>query len=469
MSQKKRFNRREFLSLVSAAAGATVLAACAPVTQPESVPAETQAETKAEVEAPPAGEVVEIVYWHGWSGRFADWLDRVAEGFEEENSDINVEFVQIDWDELYPKLLTAVAAGTPPDTYVAGNESGQLYSLAANGVIIPIEETADPDDLAQLKEIVHPSILEIGTYEGKLWAIPQWTQSYALLVNTDYLAEAGIDPDQPPETLDELDAIAEKLFVRDDDGTIRRIGFDPGNWYFNYWGRFNGQYVDDNGEPTAIHLNNVNCVKWMAGYSEKYDPTMIAQFREAVSGSDATQPFLTGMFAISQEGPWRLGDIYEYKQDMSYKVWRIPRPASVEGYGMSTGGDIPVIPVGVKDPQASFRWARYLIGVDNPEVYATLWTVGLRPHMPISETVARGPAFDKVYEMFPGFDVYVDDFFGGDWWAPPAKLPVAEFYSDRLNSNVERARLLQVTPEEALETTQKEVVDELDKWRAAHG
>jgi multiple sugar transport system substrate-binding protein len=461
MHHTKGFSRRGFLKLTGVMASATVLAACAP----GAAPAAPQADGAA---APASDEKITIVYWHGWSGRFADWLDRVGTEFEKSNPDINVEFVQIDWGELYTKLLTAVAAGDPPDTYVAGNETGQLYSLAANNVITPIEDIGTPDDLSKLKEVVHPSILEIGTYEGKLWAIPKWTQAYALLVNTQYLEEAGIDPAQAPETLDELDAIADKLYQRDGDGTIRRIGFHPGTWYFNYWGRFQGQYVNDNGEPTATHANNVACVTWMAGYSERYDPTKVSDFQTAVSGSDATAPFLTGMYAISQQGPWHLGDIYEYKNDLQYRVWPLPRPAGMQGKGMSTGGDIPVIPVGAKHPEASFRWARYLSGVDNPEVYATLWTVGLRPHMPISEEVARGPAFQKVYEMFPGFDVFVDDFFGADWWAPPAKLPVAEFYSDRLNSNVEQAMLLQVTPEQALESTQDEVSDELSKWQAAH-
>lgn len=480
------FSRRQFLKSSSVVLGALpILSACTPATTPTPAPTASKAGEKpsapaagqpaagatpapAAAKPAPAGKVTEIVYWHGWSGRFADWLTRVGQEFQKANPDVTVKFVQIDWGELYPKLLTAVAAGSPPDTYVAGNESGQLYSLAANEVITPIEDIADRNDLAKLKEVVHPSIWEIGTYNGKLWALPKWTQSYALYVNTEHLTEAGIDPDQPPATMEDLNVIAEKLFKRDNDGTIRRLGFDPGNWYFPYWGRHKAQYVDSNGNPTATHDSNVACVNWMCEYSTKYDAKKVADFRQAIRGSDAQDPFISEMISIHQTGPWHTGSIYEFKRDMPYKVWRLPRPASVQGYGMSTGGDIPVIPKGVKNPEISFKWARYLIGVDNPEVYATLWTIGLRPHMPISETVTRGPAFKKAFEMFPGFDVFVDDFFGADWWAPPSKMPVAEFYADRLNANVEKARLLQVTPAQALDATQKEVTDELQKWLAAH-
>jgi multiple sugar transport system substrate-binding protein len=465
--------RRDTLKRLSAVAlgalGASIGSACGATATPA-------AEQAAQVTAVPAAATqpaaatsgpVKIVYWHGWSGRFADYLDRVAVEFNKAYPDITVEFVQIDWGELYSKLLTAVAAGNPPDTYIAGNETGQLYSLAANGVIMALEDIGDPNDLASLKEAVYPAAWEIGTYEGKLWALPKWLQAYELYVNTDHLGEAGLSVDDAPKTMDDLDAITEKLYQRDADGSIRRLGFDPQNWYFHWWGRFHGQYVDKNGEPTATFANNVNCLTWMCSYSKKYDPTKVSAFNEAVTGSDAQAPFLTGMMSIYLSGPWHLGDIFEFKKDMPYTVWRLPLPAGISQSGMSTGGDIPVIPKGAAHPDASYKWCRFLVGVDNPEVYSTLWTVGWRPHMPISEKVARGDAFKEVLTMFPGYDVFVDDFYSGALF-PPAKTPVAEFYSDRLNSNVEKARLLQATPEEALETTQKEASDELAKWKAAH-
>ena len=165
---KQLLSRRQFMTVLGTVVGAATLTACTP---PQ--PAPTEGGTGADA---PAGETISIVYWHGWSGRFADYLDRVNEAFAEENPDIKVEFVQLDWGELYPKLLTAVAADAPPDTYVAGNEDGSLYSLAAQKVIIPIEDIASPDDIANLRDVIHPSIFEIGTYEGKLWALPKWTQ-----------------------------------------------------------------------------------------------------------------------------------------------------------------------------------------------------------------------------------------------------------------------------------------------------
>ena len=133
-----KLSRRDFLRMAGGFAAGTMLVACQP--KPEG-PAEQVAKetpTAAKEAPPPAEEPITIVYWHGWGGRFGEWVDRIAAQFHEDNPDIVIEPLIVAWDELYPKLLTAVAAGTPPDTKTGRNDchapSDNMTMVDPNGL-----------------------------------------------------------------------------------------------------------------------------------------------------------------------------------------------------------------------------------------------------------------------------------------------------------------------------------------------
>lgn len=79
---------------------------------------------------------VQIVYWHGWGGEEKQVLDEVVAQFNQANPDIEVEAVTIFGS--YDKLLTAIAAGTPPDVtsavwWYSGPDAGQPGRAASAG------------------------------------------------------------------------------------------------------------------------------------------------------------------------------------------------------------------------------------------------------------------------------------------------------------------------------------------------
>ena len=47
--------------------------------------------------------------------------------------------------------------------------------------------------------------LDYVTWDGKLWAIPYRIETHGVIYNKDDFKEAGLDPDKPPKTWDELD------------------------------------------------------------------------------------------------------------------------------------------------------------------------------------------------------------------------------------------------------------------------
>ncbi len=64
---------------------------------------------------------------------------------------------------------------------MALNSDGRLYSYAHNGLIQPLEKLAGANELQKVKEWIHPSMWDLGTYTGKIYGVPMWTQSFALV------------------------------------------------------------------------------------------------------------------------------------------------------------------------------------------------------------------------------------------------------------------------------------------------
>ena len=71
------------------------------------------------------------------------------------------------------------------------------------------------------------------TFQGKIWGIPSGVDDRVLYWNKDAFEAAGLDPDTPPTTWDELLMYAELLTIKDDVGNFEQIGFIPN--FGNSW------------------------------------------------------------------------------------------------------------------------------------------------------------------------------------------------------------------------------------------
>jgi multiple sugar transport system substrate-binding protein len=71
----------------------------------------------------------------------------------------------------------------------------------------------------------HPATIEYITWKGQIYGVPFLEGSKpALYYNTKMFKEAGLDPNKPPATFDELLAYAQKLTKRDAAGNPTRAG-----------------------------------------------------------------------------------------------------------------------------------------------------------------------------------------------------------------------------------------------------
>jgi len=120
---------------------------------------------------------------------------------------IEVEYQLIGFEVYYDKLVAAYSAGQGPDVCFA-DLGGWVPTFAAQGWLEPLDDRLATSDAT---EQIWPNLWPTVTYQGKRYGLPWYTDCRLLLYNTKMFTDAGLDPQKPPVTWDDLLTTAQKL------------------------------------------------------------------------------------------------------------------------------------------------------------------------------------------------------------------------------------------------------------------
>lgn len=142
--------------------------------------------------------------------------------FQREHPEINVRIQAIqgqDWSNFFAKILTMVAAGTPPDLVVVATEGAQLF---AERMAHPLDEYVrrDAAEMADYFGDVHPALIEAFMYQGSLFQIPVDFNAANIYYNTSAFDRAGLS--RPADDWTHEDFLTTARRLRDSaEGTFR--------------------------------------------------------------------------------------------------------------------------------------------------------------------------------------------------------------------------------------------------------
>lgn len=318
-----------------------------------------------------------FTYWSAFSGDSMVWDQGRVDAFNKmyPNVHCDVQFVTDSAGINNGKLLAAIAGGTAPDLIIADDFSS-AYAYAAQG---SFESWAPYMDTMGLKiDDFISGYKDIINYEDVPYLIPQDGNALMLYYSPKAFEEAGLDPNSPPTTLEELDQYAEKLTKKSADGTYERFGFipwlDAGNEAFN-WPFFFGSDIYDveTGKLTLTDQNVVDSFNWMATYAQKYNPESIQSFVAGAGGMfSPDHPFMKGSVAMTITGNWFANALKIYAPDVEFKVAPIPVPATGRANSTTLGANVFAIPKGAENAQLAALFVKYCL---QPEVNATNFDV----------------------------------------------------------------------------------------------
>ena len=162
--------------------------------------------------AGPASAATEIQLWHAMSGANTERIEAIADGFNQAQSDYKIVAT---FKGTYAEALTAgiaaFRAGDPPAILQVQEVATETF-MVAKGAIRPVEdvmkEAGEPFDP---KSYV-PAIAGYYTAaDGRMLSFPFNSSTPVLYYNKDLLKKAGLDPDKPPRTWEQVGEVTKKL------------------------------------------------------------------------------------------------------------------------------------------------------------------------------------------------------------------------------------------------------------------
>ncbi|WP_221353433.1 ABC transporter substrate-binding protein [Streptomyces beigongshangae] len=208
---------------------------------------------------PPAAKAAELRQWN-----------EDVEEFNRKYPNVTVEGRSTPGQCLEPPRFTAMLkAKSQPDVFytyftdlpqVLDNDGAQDITAYVNDRTVPLIEDIDPEVLGSLKK------------DGKLYGLPTSNYRMGLLINRKLFTQAGLDPDAPPRTWDEVRGAARRIAGLG--GGVAGFGeysaANTGGWHFTaqvY--SLGGDVVDASGRKAAFNSDigrqvakNLHAMRW---------------------------------------------------------------------------------------------------------------------------------------------------------------------------------------------------------------
>lgn len=372
-----------------------------------------------------------------------DTWAQIISDFEEEN-DVNVDYQLIGFDVYFDRLTTAFRAGQGPDVTFA-DLGGWVPTFADRGWIEPIDDRlANWEGTDQIWGNLWPTV----EYDGARYGVPWYTDCRLLLYNKRMFREAGLNPDNPPDTWYELLETAKILTDKDQ----RQYGYGVSGkktevttlGYIMFLFANDGQLLTD--DYSAAAFNTDEGLEALKYYTDLYKEYGVSPENTLAYGEDDYRNMMAqDRVAMAIGGPWSFPLIEQANPDIKgeYAVAMHPyntTPASV------FGGWASVISSTSEHKELSWDFIEY---VTSYEVWMD-WSEKHGGPLPARKDVAMdSPAFDG-----PNWEVVLEVFPKAGYRPPIPEYPEV---SNVIQTMVQDTLLGEKTAEEAINDAEEEV------------
>ncbi len=323
-------------------------------------------------------------------GALTQVVDGIVADFEAANPDISVNAIYSgNYDDTRVRALSALASGEPAQLAVMF--SIDAYDLIEQDLVLPFEDVAATDADQEWLNSFYPALMANGRIEGQTWGIPFQRSTIVAYYNKDLFRAAGLDPEAPPTTWDEMIEMGKALTG---DGTyglmIPSTGYPY--WMFQALAIQNGKEVMSNDGLTTYFDDPtvVETLEFWKSLSTEHGimPT------GTVEWGTLRQAFLEGQTAMMWHST---GNLTAVKKGASFDFGVAELPANVR-LGSPTGGGNFYLFKDTTDEEraAALKLIKFMT---SPE-QAAAWSIGTG-YMGVSPAAYETEALKNYTAEFP--------------------------------------------------------------------
>ncbi|KPJ61113.1 MAG: hypothetical protein AMJ46_03435 [Latescibacteria bacterium DG_63] len=372
-----------------------------------------------------------LTFWQFWPSEI---ITPIITEFEKANPGVKVEMQQLTWQNGFEKIVAAVSSGTQPDLCELG--STWVPRFAADGVLSDI--TSEVKDLRE-------SYLfwDSCTLDGKIYGIPWVAGTRVLFYNKRLFERAGLDPEIPPRTWEELIDCADRIHALGKD--VYGFGMNAGERYILYkkfmpfaWGSGGDILSDDLAHSVFSSKENVDALHF---YCSLRDVSLMEK-QDVLD-----MAFKQGKLGLQISGGWNLRTIPSDVPELEFGVALVPKRALDRGFHASfAGSEVLVTFVKSKHKREALKLARFLISKGN--------VISLCRSAKSVQPALKGAENDPYYESHPLERVFVIQLGTA---VPPPPHPSWVEIEEAINTAIEEAIYEIRSPEDALAEADRKI------------
>lgn len=284
------------------------------------------------------GGVDKLTVWTYYTaGGQNDALEKQNELWNEAHPDIEIETVQIPFDQLPSKLLATATTQEGPDV-VLDNVVVDFPTLASSGVLLDLTDYWEGyEDSSLFPESA------TWTMDDQIYNVMSYTNLLGLYYNEEALEKLGIEP---PTTMEEFQTALEKVAA---DGTYTPLAMSgaptvEGAWMFMPLLLGEGvDYCNLSEDALTTGLERIE------GWSEQ---DIIPRETATWDQADAWQAFVSGKYAFGINGNWNLGDAAK----APFPIGTDRVPGGAQGSHVFPGGEAIGIGAFAEDPDLAWQY-----------------------------------------------------------------------------------------------------------------